>query len=404
MLENSRFHQTLARLHRPAQSDGPPWWKISVLSVLLALLIPSLVLLATAIPLPWTSAQPPERWSAEKLGLGRGVGERSGNRILIRDTDPSGIAIVALSPASFRATDYRQITWQVKGLGPEVSAALLWRTDYKPGALPTAPLSAYGPEQLRAWVAGEKDWIGNISGLALLIKGKPTRPIEVLAVSASPRTAVETISETLSLWFRFEKWQGSHVNSVEAGAPPLPLPLFAALVAFCGIFVYTIATWTFRWRPQFVVYACLLGFAWLLGDARWLGRLGQQSQVTAASFAGKSLADKHLAGEDAPVFAFARRALEVLPKEPARVLVTAEEGALRGRLAYYLLPHQVYYTTYSGAMPAPSALRPGDFVVALSRRNFQFNPSQGLLRWDDFDPIKAELLLFDQGNAVLRVQ
>lgn len=364
----------------------------------------TLVFLLFALPRPWQAESSPRTWLAKDLSLSRGFGERGDQGVIIRDTDTTGIAIVSLSPSGFRAVDYRRVSWRVEGFGPEVSAALLWRNDYTPTSINTAPLVAVGENTLAAWTAEEGDWMGRITGLALVVKGKPARPMRVEAVTISYYGAVDALADLGRSWLVFSPWKGTAINSVAANAPELTSTGFAAGVALIAAVAYCLLCWLLRWRLQAAVFAALFGLAWLIPDALWQYRLIEQSRVSAASFAGKSLHDKHLAAEDAPVYAFATAALRVLPPEPARVLVAAEDGALRGRLAYYLLPHHVSYHTHSGALPPSAALRSGDYLVALFRRNLQFNPRENLLMWDDNPPVAVELLLLDQGNAVFRIK
>lgn len=389
---------------RPASSDGPKIWLLGSLCWLAAVFLCLLGYLLVSLPLPWTSDQPNRAWTGQVMTLVRGVGGSSGQAILIQDTDPSGVAVVSLETPGIRAADYRRVIWLVEGISPDVSAALLWRNDYKPGTMHTAHLLPSSHGRYVAWVADDNNWIGRIGGLALVIKGKPKRPLRVLAVIVSPHTATQALGEMVSSWLQFSAWHGAAVNSVESEVVGLPLPVIAATVGLVSIVIYLGVAWLMRWRIQFAGLALLPFCSWLLIDGFWQLRLGMQTRYSAESFAGKSLEDKHLAAEDAPVYAFAMAALRVLPREPSRVIVAAEDGSLRGRLAYYLLPHRVIYQTYSGALPAPSELRSGDYVVALFRRNFEFNPVEKMLRWDGHAAIAVEPLLIERGNAVFQVR
>lgn len=374
------------------------------MSLVGAVALAALAYLWATLPSPWRSDQPDRVWTGALMNLTRGVGARAGAEIVIQDTDPSGVAIVSLEMPAFRAIDYRRVVWQVQGSGPEISAALVWRNDYRPGAIHTMQLGPLRPDRFAGWLAGDEDWIGKITGLALVIKGKPSKPLRVRAVTVSPHTAGQALREALSSWWNFVPWQGAAVNSVEANPPALPMPAFAAAVALTAAALYLGVAWLRRWRRQFSVLALIFACSWVMLDIRWQTQLLAQTYDSMASFAGKSLEERHLAAEDSPVFAFAQAARRVLPAEPSRIIVTAEDSALRGRLAYYLLPHQVVYDTRSGAMPAPAQLKPGDFIVALYRRSLQYSPAEGRLKWDSFDSVPVELLLLSQGNAVFRIK
>ena len=93
-----------------------------------------------------------------------------------------------------------------------------------------------------------------------------------------------------------------------------------------------------------------------------------------------------------------------LPATPAWVIVAADADYFRGRGAFHLYPHNVFFDAGHNVMPAPSSLRPGDYLVVYQRRGVQFDPAQQKLRWDGGPPVSAELLLAEGGGAAFRIR
>jgi hypothetical protein len=92
-----------------------------------------------------------------------------------------------------------------------------------------------------------------------------------------------------------------------------------------------------------------------------------------------------------------------LPVTPARVIVVADLEYLRGRGAYHLYPHNVYFDPRRNTMPAATALKAGDYLVVFQRRGVQYDPEHKRLRWDGGEPVTAEILEVGPGAALFRI-
>ena len=126
--------------------------------------------------------------------------------------------------------------------------------------------------------------------------------------------------------------------------------------------------------------------------------------MTARTYAGKDWREKHVAAEDGPLFEFIAKVRAKLPAPPARVFMAAEAHYFRGRGAYHLYPYNVYFDPWTNALPQSSQLRSGDYLVVYQRRGIQFDPAQGLLRWDGNPAIAAEPLVVEPGAALFRIR
>jgi hypothetical protein len=144
--------------------------------------------------------------------------------------------------------------------------------------------------------------------------------------------------------------------------------------------------------------------AWLVLDARWMVSLTREAHATALQFAGKDLRQKHLAAQDHDLFAFIEKARGVMPKDPARVFVLADADYFRGRAAYHLYPHNVWFDPYRNAVPPPGQLRAGDWLVVYQRRGVQYDAARHSIRFDDGATVAAEVKLIDHGGALFLVQ
>jgi hypothetical protein len=157
--------------------------------------------------------------------------------------------------------------------------------------------------------------------------------------------------------------------------------------------------------PSLAIAAAGLFIAvWFVLDARWTFNLARQTRETAARYGDKDWQSKHLAADDGPLFAFIEKVRDALPETPARVFVVADADYFRGRAAYHLYPHNVWYEPYYNAVPPADRLRPGDYIVVYQRRGVQYDASQQRVRWDGGVTIPVELKLRDGGGALFVVR
>ena len=147
------------------------------------------------------------------------------------------------------------------------------------------------------------------------------------------------------------------------------------------------------------VAGALFVVAWTVLDLRWTSNLVRQGDATATSYAGKDWRERHLAAEDGPLFAFIEKARAKSPGSPARVFMVADADFFRGRGAYHLYPHNVYFEPYRNAMPPPSDTAVGRLSRRLSAPRRAVRRHWRRLRWDDGAPVAAEVLVTGPGAA-----
>lgn len=364
--------------------------------------------LAVTVPGPWFGHAQPMHWDARAFGVTRGTAQLGADGLSLLAPDPNGTTLVALT-TSFRASDYPQIVWQTSEVPDGVRVALIWRNDYQPGRVFSRELDVEGGRITAAQLARDPNWIGNIDGLALGLRGTFTQPILVRGATAKPMTAVEVLFDLVDEWLNFEPWRGTSINNRTGGVEvqTLPLTLLLALVVGLGALTYVTLS---RWRPHSVgplrpvVIAGMFAVAWFMLDGVWQWDLIRQVELTIAQYAGKSWRERHLAAEDGPLFAFIEKVRATLPPPPARVFMIAETNFFRDRGAYHLYPYNVYFDPWQNIIPPPSAMRSGDYLVVFQRQGVQYDAAQQHLRWDGAAPVSAELLLIDAGAALFRIR
>lgn len=363
--------------------------------------------LAMAVPGTWFPRASPTGWGVKSLSLVRGAGRVVGDELVVTAPDANGISLVTVT-ADLRSSDYPGIAWIAAGLPNDAEVRLLWRSDVRPDKLNSAPIEVEAGRTLPLVIANNPAWIGHVTGLALAIHGPLRAPVLIRGVVAKPMGAVEILGDRVREWLAFEPWNGASINTITGGAEnqDVPLPLALAVVVGIGSAVLFAIR---RWRPGAFTAATpviLVGFflaGWLVLDARWTWNLLRQERATAAQYAAKASRDKHLASEDAPLYAFIQKALAIMPPTPVRIFVAADADYFRGRAAYHLYPHSVYFNPRSNELPAATAFHAGDWILVFQRHGMQFDKALGRVRWDDNQSVSAELKLVEPGAALFVV-
>jgi hypothetical protein len=377
--------------------------------LLLAVLVASIVAyLLLAAPGRWFPRVPDRTWGASELTLVRGTGRAVGDELVITATDANGIALVNVT-TDVASVDYPGIEWRVSGLAEDADARLLWRSDFQPDRLNNVPLRVEAGRAVPTVVAGNPAWIGHITGLALAIHGTLAQPVVIRGVTAKPMGVIGIARDRLHDWFTFERWNGASINTIAGGEDyqPLPLPILLALVVGLSS-IAVVAVRHFRpaafTLPLPAILTAFFLAGWLLLDMRWGFNLIRQERDTATRYAGKDAHDKRLANEDGQLFAFIEESLAVMPRTPVRVFVASDADYFRGRAAYHLYPHRVYFNPRSRELPPASDLHAGDWLLVYRQHGIQFDRGQGRLRWDGNQIAAAELKLVEPGGALFLIR
>ena len=374
-----------------------------------ALTLCLLAYLAYAVPGRWISSVVEQPFGAAQLSVPRGTAALVGNDLVVSRAAEDGNTVVSVN-TNFRAADYPVVAWLAAGFQTDARVALLWRTDVEPARVNKRVLDVQGDGQLvPVDVHEDQHWLGRIVGLALVVQGPIEQPLRIRGVVAKPGSALDTLRDRSHEWTAPEPWTGASINTVIGGADVQQLPLPALFAVAIGIAV-TMLWLVVRKKTRDSATSVATGavalalVAWLLLDARWMVNLTREAHATALRFAGKDLRGKHLAAQDRDLFAFIEKAREVMPKDPARVFVLADTDYFRGRAAYHLYPHNVWFDPYRNAVPPADQLRPGDWLVVYQRRGVQYDAARRSVRFGDGATVAAEVKLIDHGGALFLVQ
>lgn len=382
--------------------------RVPLLAWLAALVVCVVAYLALSVPGDWFPSATVRTWSPRDLAILKGTGGLADDALQLMGPDAEGQALV-LAKGELKARDFAAIEWDATGAQSSTEYRLVWRSDYAPQKLISIPISVASHRLLPVNVKDEPGWLGTISYMGLLSRGPLPEPLEIRALNAKPMGVLGTLGDRVREWLQFERVSGTSINIVAGGSDvqslPLPLLLGTAIVLAGG----GLALWrrrSLKLSRTAVAGALAVMFiaSWFVLDARWMWNLARQTREAANLYGNKDWRGKHLASDDGPLFAFIEKVRAQLPAEPARVIVAADANYFRGRAAYHLFPHRVYYDSTRNVLPVTQQLRSGDWIVVYQRRGIAYDAAAGLLRWDGGAPVKAQLKLVDRGAALFLVQ
>jgi hypothetical protein len=378
-----------------------------VLLFVAALSLLSVAYVALNVPGSWFPSARLMQWPASDLTVTRGTATIAARELLITAPDENNTAVISLA-TGIRATDYAAVGWIATNVPESADVRLLWRSDYAPQKLNFAPVQVESGRLMPTVVAKDPDWLGRITGLALIVRTPLAQPIRIAGVEAKPMGAVEVLRDRMGEWLAFEGWTGTAINTVTGGADvqglPLPFLIASAILVSLGVAF----GWNHLARRRRASLPMLVGLlfvcGWLILDTRWIVNLARQVGVTQQQYGHKDWREKHLAAPDGPLFAFIEKVRAQLPADAARVFVASDAHFFRGRAAYHLYPRNVYVDTFRNVMPPPAALRRGDWVVVYQRRGMQYDAANRQLRWDGLAPVSAEMKFSDAGAALFEIR
>jgi hypothetical protein len=365
-----------------------------------------LAYLAFAVPGPWFPSAPEHFWTAHDLQLTRGSGTHSDQEWVLQSPEASSVFLLS-GNADLRSSDYRVFTWIAVGVPPTADVRLLWRNDYEPGKINNMPIVVESGRLRPVVTTGNANWIGRITGIALAIRSPLVEPVRVRGAIARPMGAVAVIEDRLREWVAFEGWSGTSINTIVGGADvqDFPLTLMVACAVAVGLALFALTRWRtpLRLRSFLAALATLTVLGWLVLDVRWSAVLGRQSIETGKVYGGRDDQGRHLAAEDADLYRLILRTKAVLPAAPQRIFVAAAAHYFRGRAAYHLYPHNVYFDPRSDRLPPASAMHAGDWLFVYQRPGIQYDATQQMLRWEGGQTHAAELKIVGQGGALFHL-
>jgi hypothetical protein len=347
----------------------------------------------------------PKTWGAEKMSVARGTGKLEGNVLVARA--PANDVLIVSVPTDFRARDLSAVAWDLVDVPAGAAVRLLFQSDYTPRRVHNRPLSVEDGRVLPASLAGDTEWLGRITGLAVVVS-VPGATVRVRGVTAKSQGAAQIVRDRSGEWFKLETWTGTSINAVNGGAAAqsLPLPLVvtvAALIALAALAAIRHFAPAGFPRGTISIATVLFLLAWAVLDVRWTVNLARQIADTLGRYGGKDATERARAAEDGDLVAFLDKAKALLPAEPQRIVVLAQAHYFRGRAGWHLLPHRALWEPARDLPPHAGLLRAGDFVVVWQRPGAQFDLASGRLRFENGVDLPAKLLLSGRDAAVFAI-
>lgn len=384
-------------------------FKKSVLAATALLLVSATILtfiyLLTNAPTQWLG-QAAQTIPGSSFNMARGVGHAEGDVLIVEEPGADGIAIAAYQSYGLNARDYPQLTFNVSTAAaapPEV--LLLWRTAENPGTTTTRRLVWQSNQLARLPLGEDSEWQGEIIGLALVIRGAIHAPLIIKKLTLQSNSSASILANLLDGWGYVEPWHGGSINYIYGGKEDAAVPIILAATTLITLALIIYGLWA-KWRHHAInpgVIAVSGALIWLLVDLRWQGNLFAQLSQTHARYAGKNWAEKHRAAEDGDLFNFTQATKAKLGAAPARILVFSDLDYFRGRAAYHLYPHNVYYLIKDASLPSAELIRPGEYLFLYQKRGVQYHPGKKELLWNG-KPLPVEPILVANGNALFKVR
>jgi hypothetical protein len=347
-------------------------------------------------------------WRAADLKLVTGTGVVEGNALVVTAGDATNLVVVSLA-TDLRSSEFPAIAWTVQRVPDGADVRMLWTSDIAPDRTNLAPVPVESGRLRPVLLARNPAWVGRVKGIGLAVRMPLTEPFRIESVSAKPVGVPQIAAERVREWLAFEPFDGASINTIAGGADlqDLPLPPLAALaVALAAALLWVVH----RKRPRAYAYgpaytlAGLFALAWFALDARWIANLARQTGVTLARYEGLATRDKHAAAEDGPLYLFVEKARAAMPVAPARIFVAANASYLRGRAAYHLYPHNVWFEPIRDVLPRPEWLQTGDWLLVYQRQGVQYDAATTSLRWDNGVTVGADLKLVEPGAALFQIR
>ena len=289
------------------------------------------------------------------------------------DQFANGYALLSSGPVSIRAKQQRVLsyTW----LPPKVpgEAAFFWRRGNDQQNVLRTEITAAGTHQLD--LSAEREWRGEITEFGFLLAGVNGESIEMGNVTLIPDSLDTRLRLAWHAWTTFEEWSQQSINFLQGGdyrqIVALPLLIAAWLLLTLLLFwMFSKLGLAIDSRRLLITAGMVFLIAWLLLDIRWTTNNIRQIQL---SLRTKWLSDDEQRSSndlDGGIYQYIQRLkTEVLPDDPARILIIGDENAVDYyllRAKYHLLPHSVNVVGRLGEHLVPESL---DYIIFFGQPN-----------------------------------
>ncbi len=263
-------------------------------------------------------------------------------------------------------------------------------------------------EPLVVDMAGQPRWEGEATMVGLGVFAPGRREVLLREFAFHRPGLLYDARLLLAQWSGFLPWKAADSNfytgttGYREGVPPVPV--FAGLLAL-GAAAYVILLLArgrlraFDWR----VVGALAFFLWVCLDLMWLHRLGGRVVDTIDNRVGKSVEERLLATEDAPVVELVAQVRPLIDDEDARVFI-ASDSDFHGMLgSYYLSPLNTYWRRFGPELPFARFVRPGDYLLLVRPTRVAYDAQRNVVTFQDDVEVPVQTLHFSPLGGLLRV-
>ena len=397
-------------MQRPGEPRrrGPEWTTATCVLLLLALaLVIGFAMVKSSGGRLSDAAAPIVAEGADMVAT-EGAGQRDGRAFVLDKAGAEGISVLTAKLSPFAAEEFSRIEWQISSAQPPPELALLWRTREHPRRNYTKRVQWLVGGAAPLDLSAEDGWSGTITGVGLVVAPGLQVPLRVESLRIASRSAAGVAGTLAQEWTQLNPLGGYSVNfpfDAERGHELPLLPAVAAAVALAIALYLLLARWRGWPRDRRVAWAIVVG-GWLLLDLRWQTNLWREAAARGARFAGKTTAEKHLAADDAALFALAEKVQSALPAAPTRIFLYCDSDLLCARAAFLIYPRNPYRSvSWRRPVPArPEDMHAGEYVLLLYSRALGYDAARQVIVWPDGHTKPADVVLTAPGTLLARVR
>jgi hypothetical protein len=311
-----------------------------------------------------------------------------------------GVLIIRLTDRNIDTALFPTLHIAALADAPPIAARLLWRQAGGAQTTFAKTIAWRSSGQERLALAGDSQWRGQVAGLALAFKLQPNAAVLFNSATLQPDTGLSVLSEIALEWLDREPWGQYSVNYLYGGAPNPRVPMVPAVfvIAAIAFWIYRLLAKRKGFAPSFAVAVIFAIGAWVAVDARWQYNLLSNLFLTAETYAGKSIDEKHRAAEDGNIYRIAETIRKGLPAGVTKVTLVsdlADSELFLGKLRYYLFPLWL--------QPKPDTLEPQAVLAIVQSTHSSLDHAAGTLKFEDGRSAKVAMLVDDPMVKLVRL-
>lgn len=351
----------------------------------------------------------PVMLQGKSLQVAVGTAQEAGDALKFTGYEPRDGELVAVAVwrGRVQADEYAYLNYQVDTDFPGPALKLIWRTQDDPGILRSADLPGTDGESAWLELSRHPDWRGAVLELGVYAyTSNEQDTLSIVFLALEPHDWRGDLASSWTEWTSYRGWTSRTINQMYGAVDTTALSPVLVAGAWSALAVILLLASGFFTSVQAGSLAAALLLPWIALDLLWQKELMTQLVQTREQFAGKTVAEKHLADVDRHIYRYIMRLKQdKLPDRPSRILILHDSHGhnfARLKAQYYLLPHNVYNF---GRVPPDYGLETVDYVLALGELpRVEFDAGKQALLWKHGKrSLKVELLDDDFMGRLYRV-